>query len=615
MRVRLDIKEGANLRNTTIDINNCGEVIINATGTSFVGITGSAAGSINLTDVQILGSINTSNAAVTVNGGMFRELTSDESITYAAITNNNTLYVDGSQFLENSISGVRNYGTAEIQNALFEDHSYFAAIRAAKGTLTVDNTTFVNNSSGAIYVDNGEVFISNSTFSGNTAKNGGALYVCENTNTKVTLKDNYFTTVTDTIYLANGAVMTLEGTNYFAGSITGNYRAVNVYEDCVFGFYLNNYETLDEAYIDGYVICPQDRNFTVSVSIDSAQRGRYVFAENFNANYLGFEVTQINLVVDGVDYGELIANAGESRIGHLICAFTNDNGTLSVTVSGLPLVNDVLLNSTYSRENVPEGYEFGFDAFSDPDAAVTAALENDKKLMITGGSFDTAVHFKGVETKMQSGSFSADLYADGGKFTVSGGIISSALYGGSQDETFIEESCITIHGGCLTRVYGGGADNSNTVSSNIVMENGEVGAIYGGSNDGGNVETARVAVSGGKTTEYVFGGGRRGTAGNTFVTIAGGTHYNIYGASDGGTVTGNVDLEISGGTMNYIHGAGYYDTVEGDINITVSGGSANTLFAAGADSTVGGTITVNITGGSFSAGVYGGNRSNVADGA
>ena len=79
-----------------------------------------------------------SNSSITVqaeeavyfdSSDIFRDLTSADSVTYAAITNNGTLYVDGSQFWNNSISGVRNYGTAEIKNADFEGHSYFAAIR------------------------------------------------------------------------------------------------------------------------------------------------------------------------------------------------------------------------------------------------------------------------------------------------------------------------------------------------------------------------------------------------------------------------------------------------------------------------------------------------------
>ena len=550
-------------------------------------------------------------------GDVFRDLSYADSNTYAAITNNGTLSVDGTLFQDNSISGVRNYGTAEIRNAVFEGHDTQAALRNAKGSVTIENTNFICNSGTALYADAGTITISNSIFSGNSGKYAGAVY---NTNAQITLKECCFTTSTDTIDLANDSMIYLEGANYFAGAIEGRHRAVNMTGDCVFGFYLNNYEKLDTAYVDGDVICPRlDTSFVCSVSMTSSQRGTFVFAENFNKNYLGFDVTQINLVVDGVESGSIFANSETAfQVGNALYSFANDKGTLSVTVSNVPIEHAIRLNADFTEDNVPEGYTFGFDAFSDPDTAITAALENSTNLEITGGSFANLLHFQGVETELLTGSFSKkNLYADGGRFTVSGGIISSALHGGNGlDDTYTEETFISVSGGILHSIYGGGYNSSGTGTTNILMTQGEVEAIYGGGREGASVITSNVTVSGGETTDYIYGGGKSGgKVENVFLSVSGGTHRYIYGGSSEGSVSGNIVLTVSGGKMNYIHGAGYYDSVAGNITVTVTGGTAKALYAAGMSSTVDGSITVNISGGTITTGVYGRNRGSDPDGA
>ncbi|MBO7153736.1 MAG: hypothetical protein J6W67_08020, partial [Lentisphaeria bacterium] len=460
---------------------------------------------------------------------VFQNITIPTGYYYAAITNNGTVYVDGSQFLSNDLDGVRNYGTAEIKNAIFKDNVNHSAIRNAAGTLTVDNSQFINNTSSncgaAIHADSGTVVISNSTFSGNSSSYGGAIYSLD---AAITLENNYFTTVTDDITLNNSG-MTLKGFNYFAGTIHAGDGQVKIGPDATFGFYLNNYGALTDAYIDGKIFDtttddPETQPFTCSVSLEHYQRGTFVFAENFNQEYLGFDITQIKLVINGGDSpGEYVLTEGSNDIYEATYTFTNTDGLLSIVVTDRP-VYQVLVNSEYTEEYVPEKYQYGYNAFSDVASALDRAQEYLVPLKFTGGSFsDAAIRLDGVETFIEGGTFRNDVYADGGTLTVTDGILMGSVYGGGASESSIENTSVTVSGGSVSNLYGG--------------------------SNAGNI------------------------SGNTDLVISGGTVTNVHGAGYGDNISGNVNITVSGGEIAFLYAGGYESSVAGTITVNVSGGT------------------------------------------
>ncbi len=179
--------------------------------TTITGLTsGSGASLTNLVTVDGAGGSN----------GQFSVFTVDPSATVAianltisggsdggggAINNAGTLAVTNSTFSGNSTPGgglggaILNSGALTVTGSTFSGNSAGGPGGAifSYGTLQVTNSTFNNNASGTlgggIYMSNGAVMVTGSTFSGNSANSssGGGIYI--NTNDTLTVTNSVFT--------------------------------------------------------------------------------------------------------------------------------------------------------------------------------------------------------------------------------------------------------------------------------------------------------------------------------------------------------------------------------------------------------------------------------------
>ena len=187
----------------------------------------------------------------------------------SGLVGNNTLNISDSHFESNHTNKtggaicVNNLGpsnfTIEIKDTTFKENNsagYGGAIDVTTGgtgnvTINLDNATFNGNESkesdgGAIAYEKGNITskIINSTFTNNTANNGGAIYNgiknLEISNTKfdgnktndggkggaiynagkISLNQTEFKQSTDTIYMANDSTADFSGTNTLNGSIS-----------------------------------------------------------------------------------------------------------------------------------------------------------------------------------------------------------------------------------------------------------------------------------------------------------------------------------------------------------------------------------------------------------
>lgn len=187
----------------------------------------------------------------------------------SGLVGNNTLNISGSHFESNHTNktggaiGVNNLGPSdfkiEINDTTFTKNNstgYGGAIDVTTGgtgkvTINLDHATFNSNESsksdgGAIAYEKGNITsnISNSTFTNNTANNGGAIYngiknltisntIFDGNKTNdggkggaiynagnISLSQTEFKKSTDTIYMANDSAAVFSGTNTLNGSIS-----------------------------------------------------------------------------------------------------------------------------------------------------------------------------------------------------------------------------------------------------------------------------------------------------------------------------------------------------------------------------------------------------------
>lgn len=152
-------------------------------------------------------------------------------------------------------------------------------------TLNIENTDFENNSAksgGGIYVDSGNLHITDSSFTGNTAKeNGGAIYIGANSEEQ-TFQQNPATITAltkDVVFRGNtaakGGDIYLENNNlylnsnsgrtmYFDGGIVGKDSIININDSSVNSLY-ENLSSVGKIVIDNFV--SPDENSTLSVNI------------------------------------------------------------------------------------------------------------------------------------------------------------------------------------------------------------------------------------------------------------------------------------------------------------------------------------------------------------
>lgn len=149
----------------TLNIQN-GSIVNNSAAENGGGIYNE--GTLTLTNTLI--SNNGAN-----NGGGINTINGILKITGGILSNNSAVTQGGA---------VYNFGTASVKDTTFtgnsSNHSGGAIYHSYSGMFTVESSTFTNNSSsslgGGIYNDEDQLEIRNSTFFGNTADFGGAIY-------------------------------------------------------------------------------------------------------------------------------------------------------------------------------------------------------------------------------------------------------------------------------------------------------------------------------------------------------------------------------------------------------------------------------------------------------
>lgn len=99
---------------------------------------------------------------------------------------------------------------------------------------------------------------------------------------------------------------------------------------------------------------------------------------------------------------------------------------------------------------------------------------------------------------------------------VSGGEISSGVYGGGETGT-TDTTSVTVLGGSIPEVCGGGGKGA-TASSTVKLKSGKVGTVYGGGKESAS-DDITVTVDGGTAKNLVCGSGIEAGTQNIFITI------------------------------------------------------------------------------------------------
>ena len=192
------------------------------TTTHLKGITVGSGQTLNINDVEANGGFNGFYAAP--DGGVL-------NIANGGVVNiNNSVFTDNSASYKGGV--MRNQGTVVIEDSLFENNTINnnaggVLFLESNSTTTINNSNFVangNNMRNAAAIYNlGNTAITDSTFTSNTASNGGAIYNAASGDKALTVTDSIFT---DNIATNQGGAIYNSGTvNYTATkaqTISGN---------------------------------------------------------------------------------------------------------------------------------------------------------------------------------------------------------------------------------------------------------------------------------------------------------------------------------------------------------------------------------------------------------
>ena len=257
-------------------------------------------------------------------------VTSGGAITNAGVAtiSNTTFDSNGGNYTYTNDSG-EHTGTTSMGGAIYNTSTTAVSVDS-QTSLTINNVNFTNNNAnngGAIY-NNSNATITDSYFSGNSAKNqGGALYGAAGSNTTVVAqnRDVNFVTDTDSIYLNAGSSTQVPSPTNTPGAV------LNLNANAGRNVNLNG--TLSAATTSDSSFVP-----VVNVNYDNAD---YTGNVNFNAR-----VSNVNLIVHGgtANADAEVANSTvETRGGTM--RFINDKylGTVESKADGHNL-NDVVLN-------------------------------------------------------------------------------------------------------------------------------------------------------------------------------------------------------------------------------------------------------------------------------
>jgi autotransporter family porin len=239
-------------------------------------------------------------------------LTNGTSVQGGAIFNSGILTVDNSTFTNNSASNsggaIFNEGILTVDNSTFTNNSASnsggGAINNNGGTLTVENSTFTNNSAttgfggsnlGGAIENSGTLTIENSTFANNSATSGfgGANY-------GGAIFNNGILTVDNSTFTNNSAPI--------AGAIYNNRSSTSTIDNSTF---TNNSATSSGGAIEN--------NNYATLTVDNS-----TFTNN-SASYGGAIHNSGTLTVDNTTFTNNTAQSGNGG------AINNNGGTLTVT--------------------------------------------------------------------------------------------------------------------------------------------------------------------------------------------------------------------------------------------------------------------------------------------
>jgi uncharacterized delta-60 repeat protein len=170
-------------------------------------------------------SIISNNTATNLGGGLFNEWPD----AHATIQNGSVISGNSA----NAGAGIKNHGVLVIDDSIVTDNHALATGGAVygSGSVTIQNGSLISDNTagaeggGAIGMDGGTVLIEDSTVSGNSAENGGALYSPRSAYPALI-------TITNSMLLANTA--SGEGGVFYNDSWT-NGGSVSITGNCVFG--------------------------------------------------------------------------------------------------------------------------------------------------------------------------------------------------------------------------------------------------------------------------------------------------------------------------------------------------------------------------------------------
>ncbi len=408
---------------------------------------------------------------------------------------NNTLNISDSLFESNHTNKtggaicVNNLGPSnfkiEIKDTTFKENNsagYGGAIDVTTGgtgnvTINLDNATFNGNESkesdgGAIAYEKGNITskIINSTFTNNTANNGGAIYngiknleisntIFDGNKTKdggkggaiynagnISLNQTEFKQSTDTIYMANDSTADFSGTNTLNGSISSENATSEI----------KNKGTL--------ILNADNSGYTGTYTQESGQTD-----VNESSTFFGGETT----IADGVLNWNTLKNY---------------NSTLKVEKGSLNIGNvskaSLSLNS---------------DSYIKKDTLVNINSKGEIKL--NGGSItldDNDIWAGNIsigdENTVGSGTLTIDgltsnggIFANGGTIDIVSGRLTASAGDEIKEATTVkikEDSLLAVSGGDVT--LAGTGTNSDTWSGNVILrENGHLTA--GGFNSNGKL--------------------------------------------------------------------------------------------------------------------------------
>ena len=244
-----------------------------------------------------------------------------------------------------------------------------------------------------------------------------------------------------------------------------------------------------------------------------------------------------------------------------------------------------------------------------------------------------------------------DPYQNGNVVTISGGTVTSWVYGGCSDSGAARYNTIEISGGTITNMVYGGRGATDTTSNKVTIKGGKFDPgeyskieIYGGFTDlrDGITSVAAkgnaVTIEGGdfkNTHTAIYGGFTDGhnASGNavTISTINNGALGAVYGGyvdnnsgTAGDSAAGNV-VTINGGVVELVYGgltkigtAGGEgtsdDPYENGNKVTINGGEVTTVFGGSSNNGTASNNQVSISGGTVNSMVYGGEASADATG-